>query len=210
MRSQKFHSKSEKPVPIVVDEASRLTINGTEQVNVYQLDDTSKKCGLLATGQNLKVKLNNVNEVLLESKGDFESVIEAPDKIDNTPIEVTVERPMTQTQQIKMWLQNEENIKVSARTQLKWEDFKDLGDLDDSEEFYERFGHEDMTKYEMQAEMMRQEANPLRGNPISDNIQESKNARTNDDDARGTSNQLSPQEAAQQTPEVQGTNKAGD
>lgn len=175
MRSEKFHPKNEKAAPIVVDEATRLTVQGTKPVHIFQVDDQGKKVKLLKSGENLKIKLHDVNEVILESEGDFNSVIEGPEMLDNTPLEVPVEKPLTQTQQLKMWLQNEENIKAHAKTELKWEDFKDLGDLDNSDEFYERFGQPTMTKYEMQAEAMRQEVNPLRGNPISETMKDKEN-----------------------------------
>jgi hypothetical protein len=167
MRSQKYHDKTEIPTPTVVDEASRLTINGTEDVNVYQVDDQGNKVQLLASAKNMKIKLHDVNEIIMESKGDFNSVIEGPEPLDNTPLEVPVERPLTQTQQLKMWLQNEENMRNFARHELSWDEFKDLGSLDDGDDFYKQFNPE-LTKYEMQAEALRQEANPLRGNPVSD------------------------------------------
>lgn len=170
MRSQQFHPKTSKPVPTVVDECSRLTITGTELVTVYQVDDDGKKCGILATvqpGSNTKLKLNDVNEIIMESKGDFQSVLEGHDPLDTTPLEVPVERPLTQTQQLKMWLQNENNIRQIENHAMTWQEFTDLGDLDDGDEFYSQF-NPDMTKYEMQAEAIRQELNPNRGNPISD------------------------------------------
>lgn len=169
MRSEQFHPKGKKNAPIVVDEASRLTVLGTEPVNVFQIDDDGNKIKLLTQGVNFKVKLNDVNEILLESKGDFNSVIEGPDKLDNTPVEVAMEKPLTQTQELKMWLQNENNTQQLANHQLTWEEFKDLGDLDDGDEFYSQY-NQNMTKYEMQAEAIRQEMNPLRGNPISNQI----------------------------------------
>jgi hypothetical protein len=181
MRSEKFHAEGEIAAPIVVDEATRLTIQGTKPVHVFQVDDNGKKVKLLHSGINSKIKLHNVNEIILESEGDFNSIIEGPEQLDNTPIEVPVEKPLTQTQQLKMWLQNEDNMKSYARHELTWEEFKDLGDLDDSDEFYERFGQPGMTKYEMQAEAMRQELNPLRGNPISENIKESNNVESGND-----------------------------
>lgn len=180
MRSIKFHPKSEKASPIVVDEASRLTLNGAEQINVYQVGDDGKKIALLKTvqpGANEKLKLNNVNEILLESKGDFQSVIEGADKLDTTPLEVPVERSLTQTQQLKMFMQNENNMQQMANHELTWAEFKDLGDLDDGDEFYEQF-NENLTKYEMQAEAIRQEMNPNRGNPISD-LMERKHVENN-------------------------------
>lgn len=182
MRSEKFHLKNEKPSPLVVDEASRLTVEGTEPVNLFQVDDNGKKIKLLKTGTTYKVKLNDIEEVILESKGDFNSIIEGPDKLDNTPLEEAVEKPLTQTQQLRMWLQNEENMRNYAKQELTWEEFKDLGDLDDGDEFYSQF-NQDMTKYEMQAEAMRQETNPLRGNPISDHI----NSPQTEDKADGNS-----------------------
>ena len=173
MRSQKFHPKQEKAAPIVVDEASRLSVHGAELVSIYQVDDQGKKIGLLDTvlpGERKKLKLNDVESIVMESKGDFNSVIEGPDKLDTTPIEVPVEMPLTQTQQLRMWLQNEQNMQNYAKQELTWEEFKDLGDMDDGDEFYSQFNPE-MTKYEMQAEAMRQESNPNRGNPISDKIE---------------------------------------
>ena len=62
-----------------------------------------------------------------------------------------------------MWLQNEQNVQANAKGELTWEEFQDLGNMDDAEEFYQRFGQKDMTKYEMQAEAMRQHLNPNRG-----------------------------------------------
>lgn len=174
MRSEKFHKKGTKHSPIVVDEASRLTIQGTEPVHIYQLDDNGDKIKLLNSVTTGKLKLNNVNEILLESKGDFNSIIEGPDKLDNTPLEEAVEKPLTQTQQLRMWLQNEENMRNYAKQELTWSEFKDLGDLDDGDEFYSQF-NPSMTKYEMQAEALRQETNPLRGNPISDYVEEKQN-----------------------------------
>ena len=161
MKSEKFHRKGEKPTPIVVDEATRLTVQGTKPVHVYALDDNGKKAKLLTSLTNGKIKLHDVEEIWLESEGDSNSIIEGPDKIDNTPIVEGVQKPLTQTQQIRQWLQNEENLRNYARHQLTWEEFKDLGDLDDGDEFYGQFNQE-MTKYEMQAEAMRQEANPFR------------------------------------------------
>jgi hypothetical protein len=181
MRSEKFHRKGEKPSAIVVDEASRLTINAAdESVHIYQLDDNGKKVKLLGNvqpGSNAKFKLHDVEEIWLESKGDFNSVIEGQDPLDTTPIEVPVEAPLTQTQQLRMWLQNEENMRNYAKQELSWEDFKDLGDLDDGSDFYKQF-NEGMTKYEMQAEALRQESNPLRGNPITDYVEEKQNAQS--------------------------------
>ena len=176
MKSKLFHKKNTKPAPIVVDEASRLTVEGTEPVHVFQVDENGDKLQLLKSGTNFKIKINDCEEILMESKGDFNSVIEGPDKIDNTPIEVAVEQPLTQTQQIRQWIQNEENIRAQTMHELTWEEFKDLGDLDDGDEFYNQF-NQDMTKYEMQAEAIRQEQNPHRGNPLSNQLDKVENER---------------------------------
>lgn len=189
MRSELFHKKGTKPTPIVVDEASRLTIQGTEPVHVFQLDDNGDKIKLLSSVTTGKLKLNNVNEILLESKGDFNSIIEGPDKIDNTPIEEAVERPLTQTQQLRMWLQNEDNMRNYAKQELTWEEFKDLGQLDDGDEFYSQF-NQSMTKYEMQAEALRQESNPLRGNPITDNLEDKNVGSTESNSVANTENDV--------------------
>jgi hypothetical protein len=182
MRSEKFHRKGEKPNAIVVDEASRITISAAaDPVFIYSLDNNQKKSNLLGSvhaGSTQKFKLNDCEEIWLESKGDFKSIIEGPDKLDTTPIETPVEAPLTQTQQLRMWLQNEENMRNYARTELTWDDFKDLGDLDDGDEFYSQFP-QDMTKYEMQAEAVAREVNPMRDNPITDYIAEKEHAKDN-------------------------------
>jgi hypothetical protein len=170
MRSEKFHAKSLKPVPVVVDECSRLTVHGTEPVNIYQVDDQGKKVALLETihGKG-KVRIKDCEQIIMESKGDFQSILEGPDPMDKTPLEVPVEQPLTQTQQLRMWLQNEQNMKQLANAEMSWEDFKDLGDMEEGDEFFSQF-NPNMTKYEMQAEALRQENSPLRGNPITDEV----------------------------------------
>ena len=109
------------------------------------------------------MKLNNVDQIMMDSKDGFNSVLEGPDPQDLTPVSVPVEKPLTQVQQMRMWLQNEENLRQLAAAEMTWEDFKDLGEMDDADEFYEQFGQPSMTKYEMQAEILRQHSNPNRG-----------------------------------------------
>lgn len=216
MRSEKFHPKGEKSVPVVVDEASRLTVYGTEPVNVFQVDDDGRKVKLLCRGTDFKVKLNDVNEVLLESKGDFNSVLDGPDPLDTTPLEVPVEKPLTQTQQLKMWLQNENNLQAQARAEMTWEDFKDLGDLDDGDEFYEQFGQPTMTKYEMQAEALRQHVNPNRGMDIGEQLHERDTTKSVDSDSgaadiggRGSADDKGEQQSKSVAKEAQGESSEG-
>ena len=63
MRSEKFHTAKEKAAPVVVDECSRLTVLGTESVNVYQVDEQGKKVRLLhvINGKDkIKLKLHKI------------------------------------------------------------------------------------------------------------------------------------------------------
>lgn len=183
MRSEKFHPKGEKAVPVVVDEMSRLSVHGTEPVAIYQVDDQGKKIKLLETitGKG-KIRIKDCENIIMESKGDFQSILEGHDPMDKTPLEIPVERPLTQTQQLKMWLQNENNMRQLAKAELTWEEFKDLGDMEDGDEFYSQF-NPNMTKYEMQAEAIRQEMNPNRGNPISEAIENANNRKANNSES---------------------------
>lgn len=168
MRMADYAAKGKPLKDFQVNECSRFTVNGVENVAVYQVDDQGKRIKLLKKGTDFKIKLNEVDAIDVESKDGFNWVLEGPDPLDTTPLEVPVEKPLTQTQQLRMWLQNEQNIKQDREQELTWEEFQDLGNMDEADDFYKQFGQEGMTKYEMQAEALRQHANPLRGMDLNE------------------------------------------
>lgn len=158
MKSTRFHQKKEKAVPVVVDECSRLTVQSTNSpVTVYQVDDQGKKVGILDVINGIKkIKLHNAEQIIMESDGDFQSILEGPDPMDTTPLVVPVEKPLTSVQMVRAFYQNENNVRAlrdMADAEMTWEDFKDLGDMTDGSDFFNEIGAPP-TRYEMQAEQL--------------------------------------------------------
>lgn len=160
MRSEQFHSGKEKSAKLAVKECSRLSVHSTEPVHVYQLDDQGKRIKLLHTfpaNTKGKIKLNMVDDIEMDSKGDYQSILEGPEPMDMTSMVESVERPMTQAQLLRAYFQNADNVRAlraavqaDSEIELTFDDVMDLGDMEDGDRFFAENGMP-KTRYEMQA-----------------------------------------------------------
>jgi hypothetical protein len=153
---------------VIQPNRTRVRITATAPVNIFSVDDGGQKEKVLAAQVTIfDKKIYYCEEIMVEADPEtYYTFLEIrPNPLDTTPVEVPAPKPVQQLSLLKQQIMNEMLYEQQFKENMTFAEFIDLNMSDELPDLFEGTG---LTPAQMQAEVIRQHKNPMRGMDLND------------------------------------------